>query len=138
WTASRSGLLSLPRETEMPRPGTHIVGLDIGQTKVCALIVEPRDAGAIDIIGFGSAPARGMRKGVVVNLDACVASIKQAIEEAELMAGCSADRAFVGVAGAHVPGLNSRGGAATAGRDREATRDDVDRGVAAARAVNIP
>jgi cell division protein FtsA len=122
----------------MSRPGTHIVGLDIGQTKVCALIVEPRDAGAIDIIGFGSAPSRGMRKGVVVNLDACVASIKQSIEEAELMAGCSADRAFVGIAGAHVRGLNSRGVISIPGRDREVTRDDVDRVLASARAVNIP
>src|SRR5436309_15343807 len=93
----------------MPRPGTHIVGLDMGQTKVCVLIAEPGDAGAIDIIGFGSAPSRGMRKGVVVNLDACVASIKQAVEEAELMAGCSADRDFVGVAWALVRGLNIRG-----------------------------
>ena len=81
----------------MPRPSTHIVGLDIGQTKVSVLIAEPRDGGAIDVLGFGSAPSRGMRKGVVVNLDACVASIKQAVEEAELQAGCSADRAFVGV-----------------------------------------
>src|SRR2546426_4705510 len=122
----------------MPRPGTHIVGLDIGQTKVCVLIAEPRDAGVIDIIGFGSAPSRGMRKGVVVNLDACVSSIKQAVEEAELMAGCSVDRAFVGVAGAHVRGLNSRGVVAISGRDHEVTRDDVQRVLAAARAVNIP
>ncbi len=122
----------------MPRPSTHLVGLDIGQTKVCVLIAEPRDAGAIDIVGFGSAPSRGMRKGVVVNLDACVSSIKQAVEEAELMAGCSVDRAFVGVAGAHVRGLNSRGVVAISGRDHEVTRDDVQRVLAAARAVNIP
>jgi len=114
------------------------VGLDIGQTKVCVLIAEPRDVGAIDIVGFGSAPSRGMRKGVVVNLDACVSSIKQAVEEAELMAGCSVDRAFVGVAGAHVRGLNSRGVVAISGRDHEVTRDDVQRVLAAARAVNIP
>jgi len=122
----------------MPRPSTHIVGLDIGQTKVSVLIAEPRDGGAIDVLGFGSAPSRGMRKGVVVNLDACVASIKQAVEEAELQAGCSADRAFVGVAGAHVRGLNSRGVVAVSGRDHEVTHDDVHRVLAAARAVNIP
>src|SRR5207247_10368813 len=122
----------------MPRPSTHTVGLDIGQTKVCVLIAEPHGAGAIDIIGFGSAPSRGMRKGVVVNLDSCVASIKQAVEEAELMAGCSVDRAFVGGAGAHVRGLNSRGVVAISGRDHEVTRDDVQRVLAAARAVNIP
>ena len=122
----------------MARPSTHIVGLDIGQTKVSVLIAEPRDGGAIDVLGFGSAPSRGMRKGVVVNLDACVASIKQAVEEAELQAGCSADRAFVGVAGAHVRGLNSRGVVAVSGRDPEVTHDDVHRVLAAARAVNIP
>ena len=122
----------------MARPGTHIVGLDIGTTKVSVLIAEPREGGAIDIIGLGSAPSRGMRKGVVVNLDSCVASIKQAVEEAELVAGCTADRAFVGVAGAHVRGLNSRGVISIPGRDREVTRDDVDRVLASARAVNIP
>lgn len=122
----------------MARPGTHVVGLDIGTTKVCVLIAEPRDGGAIDIIGCGSAPSRGMRKGVVVNLDSCVASIKQAVEEAELVAGCTADRAFVGVAGAHVRGLNSRGVVTISGRDHEVTRDDVQRVLASARAVNIP
>src|SRR3989442_6409244 len=122
----------------MPRPGTHIVGLDIGQTKVCVLIAEPRDAGVIDIIGFGSAPSRGMRKGVVVNLDACVASIKLAVEEAELIAGGSVARAFGGVPGAHVRGLTSRGVAPISGRDHEVTREDVHRVLAAARAVNIP
>ncbi|HEV8703234.1 MAG TPA: cell division protein FtsA [Candidatus Polarisedimenticolia bacterium] len=122
----------------MARPGTHIVGLDIGTTKVSVLIAEPREGGAIDIIGLGSAPSRGMRKGVVVNLDSCVGSIKQAVEEAELVAGCTADRAFVGVAGAHVRGLNSRGVISIPGRDREVTRDDVDRVLASARAVNIP
>jgi cell division protein FtsA len=114
------------------------VGLDIGTTKVSVLIAEPREGGAIDIIGLGSAPSRGMRKGVVVNLDSCVGSIKQAVEEAELVAGCTADRAFVGVAGAHVRGLNSRGVISIPGRDREVTRDDVDRVLASARAVNIP
>src|SRR5213594_1028909 len=122
----------------MPRPSTHLVGLDIGQTKVCVLIAEPRDTGSIDIIGFGSAPSRGMRKGVVVNLDACVSSIKQAVEEAELMAGCSVDRAFVGIAGAHVRGLNSRGVVAISGRDHEVVREDVQRVLNAARAVSIP
>jgi cell division protein FtsA len=122
----------------MARPNDRIVGLDIGTIKVCVLIAEPTGSGAIDIIGVGSAPSRGMRKGVVVNLDACVSSIKQAVEEAELMAGCSVDRAFVGVAGAHVRGFNSRGVVAVSGRDHEVTRDDVQRVLAGARAVNIP
>jgi len=122
----------------MARTSNQIVGLDIGTTKVCALIVEPAETGSVDIIGVGSCPSRGMRKGVVVNLDACVASIKQAVEEAELMAGCSVDRAFVGIAGAHVRGLNSRGVVAISGRDHEVVREDVQRVLNAARAVSIP
>ncbi len=122
----------------MARLSTHVVGLDIGTTKVCVLIAEPREGGAIDVVGCGSAPSRGMRKGVVVNLDACVASIKQAIEEAELMAGAAVEKAWVGVAGPHVRGLNSRGVVAVSGRDHEVSREDVQRVLSAARAVNIP
>ncbi len=122
----------------MGRSSHHITALDIGTTKVSVLIVEPSDSGTLDVIGVGLAPSRGMRRGVVVNLDACVASIKQAVEEAELMAGCAVDRAFVGVAGAHVRGINSRGVVAIASRDHEVGRDDVQRVLAAARAVNIP
>jgi cell division protein FtsA len=122
----------------MARLSNHVVGLDIGTTKVCVLIAEPRDGGAIDVVGYGSAPSRGMRKGVVVNLDACVASIKQAIEEAELMAGAAVEKAWVGVAGPHVRGLNSRGVVAVSGRDHEVSREDVQRVLSAARAVNIP
>jgi cell division protein FtsA len=122
----------------MAKAQPQIAGLDIGTAKVCVLIAEPNDAGGLDVIGAGSAPSRGMRKGVVVNLDACVGSIKQALEEAELMAGCSVDRAFVGVSGPHARGLNSRGVVAVSGRDHEVTRDDVQRVLAAARAVSIP
>ncbi len=114
------------------------MGLDVGTTKVCVLIAEPSDSGPLQIIGVGSAPSRGMRKGTVVNLDACVASIKQAVEEAELMAGCSVERAFVGIAGPHVRGLNSRGVVAISGRDHEVTREDVQRVLEAAGAVSIP
>ena len=122
----------------MARRGNQVVGLDIGTTKVCALIIEPsEDAGAI-VLGAGSCPSRGVRRGMVVNLEACVAAIKRAIEEAELMAGCVVDRAFVGVGGPHVRGLNSRGVVAVSGRDREVTRDDVQRALEAARAVSIP
>ncbi len=122
----------------MPRKSPQIVGLDIGTTKVCVLIAEPSEAGRLHIIGIGSCPSRGIRKGVVVNLDACVASVKQAIEEAELMAGCAVERAFVGIAGPHVRGLNSRGVVAIAARDREVTHEDVQRVLEAAGAVNIP
>jgi cell division protein FtsA len=122
----------------MAKPQPQIVGVDVGTTKVSVLIGEPNDGGTVDIVGVGSAASRGMRKGAVVNLDACVASIKQALEEAELMAGCSVERAFVGVAGPHVRGLNSRGVVAIPARDHEVTREDVQRVLAAARAVNIP
>ncbi len=122
----------------MARRSSHIVGLDLGTTKVCVLIAEPSEVGPINVLGVGTCPSRGMRKGAVVNLDACVSSIKQAVEEAELMAGVSVDRAFVGIAGPHVRGLNSRGVVAISGRDHEATREDVQRVLEAARAVNIP
>jgi cell division protein FtsA len=122
----------------MARRSTHVVGLDIGTTKVSVLIAEPSESGPLSVIGVGTCPSRGMRKGVVVNLDACVSSIKQAVEEAELMAGCSVDRAFVGIAGPHVRGLNSRGVVAISGRDHEVSRDDVQRVLEAAGAVNIP
>ncbi|HEX9427737.1 MAG TPA: cell division protein FtsA [Candidatus Polarisedimenticolia bacterium] len=122
----------------MARRSTHIVGLDVGTTKVCVLIAEPSESGSLTILGVGSSPSRGIRKGVVVNLEACVASVKQAIEEAELMAGCSVERAFVGIAGPHVRGLNSRGVVAISGRDHEVTREDVVRVMEAAGAVSIP
>ncbi len=114
------------------------MGLDVGTTKVCVLIAEPGEAGPLQVIGVGLSPSGGMRKGVVVNLDACVASIKQAIEEAELMAGCSVERVFVGIAGPHVRGLNSRGVVAISGRDHEVSREDVQRVLEAAGAVSIP
>jgi len=122
----------------MARRSSQIVGLDIGTTKVCVLIVEPPDTGPVNVIGVGTCPSRGMRRGLVVNLDACVSSIKQAIEEAELMAGVSVDRAYVGNAGPQVRSLNSRGVVAVSGRDHEVSREDVHRVLEAARAVNIP
>ena len=122
----------------MARRSTHVVGLDIGTTKVTALIVEPSDSGLPTVLGVGSCPSRGMRKGVVVHIEACVAAIKQAIEEAELQAGISVERAYVGIGGPHVRGLNSRGVVAIAGRDHEVGPEDVRRAKDAARAVSIP
>jgi cell division protein FtsA len=122
----------------MARRSTQVVGLDIGTTKVCALIVEPSESGLPTVLGVGSCPSRGMRRGVVVNIEACVAAIKQAIEEAELQAGVSVERAFVGIGGPHVRGLNSRGVVAIAGRDHEVTPEDVARVKEAARAISIP
>lgn len=122
----------------MARKSTQIVGLDIGTTKVCALIAEPSNQDSVTILGMGSCPSRGMRRGMVVNLEACVSAIKGAIEEAELAAGCAVDSAFVGIGGPHVRGLNSRGVVTISGRDGEVTREDVQRSLDAARAVNIP
>jgi len=122
----------------MARRSTQVVGLDIGTTKVCALIVEPSESGLPTVLGVGSCPSRGTRRGVVVNIEACVAAIKQAIEEAELQAGVTVERAFVGIGGPHVRGLNSRGVVAIAGRDHEVSPEDVARVKEAARAISIP
>ena len=116
----------------------YLVGLDIGTSKVAVAIGERKENGTLEVIGVGTAPSRGLRKGVVVNLDATVESVKHAVEEAELMAGVSIERAYVGVAGGHVKGFNCRGVVAVSGRDREVTREDVARVLEAARAVSIP
>src|SRR5262245_37175887 len=115
-----------------------VAGLDIGTTKICCVISERNASGGLDIIGAGRATSRGMRKGVVVNVDQTVEALKAAVEEAELMAGVSVDRAWVGIAGGHIRGFNSRGVVAITGKEREVTRDDVERVVEAARAVQLP
>jgi len=123
----------------MPRKNDRfVVGLDIGTTKICCVIAEKKDDGDLDIIGIGRSTSRGLRKGVVVNVDQTVDALKAAVEEAELMAGVSVERAFVGVAGGHIKGFNSRGVIAIAGRERDVTRDDVDRVIESARAVQLP
>jgi cell division protein FtsA len=113
-----------------------IVGLDIGTTKVCCIVGE-RTEGGIDIIGIGTAPSQGLRKGVVVNIESTMASIRKAVEEAELMAGCSIANVYAGIAGGHIRGFNSRGIVAV-GKEREVTEADIDRVIDAARAVAIP
>ena len=95
-------------------------------------------AGGIEVIGLGSAPSRGLRRGVVVNIDFTVEAIKQAVAEAEQMAGVEVSAVYAGVAGGHVRGLNSRGVVAVSGRDREVDEQDVERVVEAARAINLP
>ncbi len=112
-----------------------IVGLDVGTTKICAVVGEVR-GNEINIIGIGTHPSNGLRKGVVVNIESTVSSIKKAVEEAELMAGCEINSVFTGIAGSHVRSLNSHGIVAI--RDREVNRSDVDRVIDAARAVAIP
>lgn len=113
-----------------------IVGLDIGTTKVVAIVGEMTPDGNVDIIGIGSAPSLGLKKGAVVNIESTVQSIQRAVEEAELMAGCQIHSVYTGIAGNHIKSLNSHGIVAI--RDQEVTQADVDRVIDAARAVAIP
>jgi cell division protein FtsA len=112
-----------------------IVGLDIGTTKICAIVAET-DGKNCNIIGIGSHPSVGLRKGVVVNMEATVDSIKKAVQEAEMMAGCEISSVYTGIAGGHITGFNSNGIIAIKGD--EVTQADVDRVIEAARAVAIP
>ncbi|HEB87866.1 MAG TPA: cell division protein FtsA [Gammaproteobacteria bacterium] len=113
-----------------------IVGLDIGTSKVVAIVGEITEDNEVEVIGLGSHPSRGLKKGVVVNIESTVQSIQRAVEEAELMAGCQIHSVFAGIAGSHIRSLNSHGIVAI--RDKEVTPADVDRVIDAARAVAIP
>jgi cell division protein FtsA len=113
-----------------------IVGLDIGTNKVAAIVAEVTEDGVLEIIGIGTHHSRGLKKGVVVNIESTVQSIQRAIEEAELMAGCSIDSVYAGIAGSHIRSLNSHGIVAI--RDREVLPQDVDRVIDAAQAMAIP
>lgn len=113
-----------------------IVGLDLGTTKVCAIVGEVKNAGEVDIIGIGISPSHGLKKGVVVNIDSTVESVKKAVQEAELMAGVEIRSVYVGISGNHIRGINSRGVVAI--KNKEVGPTDVARVIDAARAVNIP
>jgi len=113
-----------------------IVGLDIGTSKVVAIVGEVLEDGELEVIGIGSHPSRGLKKGVVVNIESTVHSIQRAVEEAELMAGCQIHSVYAGIAGSHIRSLNSHGIVAI--RDKEVTPGDVERVIDAARAVAIP
>ncbi|MDH5229246.1 MAG: cell division protein FtsA [Gammaproteobacteria bacterium] len=112
------------------------VGLDIGTSKVVAIVCEITPEGDVDIVGLGSHPSRGLKKGVVVNIESTVQSIQRAVEEAELMAGCQIHSVYAGIAGSHIRSLNSHGIVAI--RDKEVLQSDVDRVIDAAKAVAIP
>jgi len=116
--------------------GKMIVGLDIGTSKVVALVGEVAADGRLEIVGIGSHPSRGLKKGVVVNIESTVQSIQRAVEEAQMMAGCQIHSAFVGLAGNHIRSLNSHGIVAI--RDREVSQADLERVLDAAQAVAIP
>ncbi len=119
----------------------YIVGLDIGSTKTCALVCKPGESGRLEAAGLGVAESKGWRKGVIVNLDATVASIKKAVDAAESASGLAVDSAFVGVGGPHIRGVNSRGGLSlgrTMGHSREVSRDDITRVIQTAQGITLP
>ncbi|HEX9020802.1 MAG TPA: cell division protein FtsA [Nitrospirota bacterium] len=118
------------------KPDSVLVGLDLGTTKVCAIVGEVKEGGQVDIIGIGISPSHGLKKGVVVNIDSTVESVKKAVHEAELMAGVEINSVYVGISGGHIKGINSRGVAAI--KNREVGSADVARAIDGARAVNIP
>jgi len=114
-----------------------IVGLDIGTTKIAVIVAQAAAGGKVDIIGIGKHPSRGLRKGVVINIEATVNSIRQAVEEAELMAGCEITSVYAGIAGEHIKGFNSHGIVAVRNKEEIGPRD-VERVIDAAQAVAIP
>ena len=118
------------------KPNNIIVGLDLGTTKVCAIVGEAKDDGQVDIIGIGISPSHGLKKGVVVNIDSTVESIKKAVKEAELMAGVQINSVYVGISGDHIKGLKSQGVAAI--KNREVGSADVARAIDTARSIDIP
>jgi cell division protein FtsA len=119
----------------MGQNGNLIVGLDLGTTKTCALVGEVHKEG-IDVIGFGSTPSKGLRKGVVINIESTVDSINKAMEDAELMSGCKISGVYTGIAGSHIRGLNSHGVIGI--KDGEVTKHDINRVIEAAKAIAIP
>lgn len=113
-----------------------VVGLDVGTTKICAVVAAVDGLGKCEIIGIGTTPSKGLRKGVVINIEATVDSIKKAVEEAELMSGVPIQGVYAGIAGGHIKGFNSHGVVAV--KTREVTRKDVERVIDAAQAVAMP
>ena len=110
----------------------------MGTHKICAIVAELTDEGRLDVIGIGQTESKGLRKGVVINLEATVDAIKRVLEEAELMAGVEIDSVYVGIAGTHIKGFNSRGVIAVSSKNRSIDREDVRRVIDAAKAVSIP
>src|ERR1700757_4078249 len=113
-----------------------LVGLDIGTSKILPIVAEPSPEKRLNIIGLGVQPSRGLKKGVVVNIEATMASIQRVLEEAELMADCAFREVYTGVAGSHIRSLNSSGMVAI--KEKEVTQADIDRVVDTAKAIAIP
>ncbi|MDX1998737.1 MAG: cell division protein FtsA [Thermoanaerobaculia bacterium] len=122
----------------MPKPERYHVAIDIGSSKVGVLIGQKSDGGMVEVVGKGLAPNRGTRKGNIVNVDATVESLKQATEEAEVMAGVEVSRAWVGVAGSDIRSVNARGMVTVSRKDREITAQDIERVLEAAQSAALP
>ncbi|MGZ4779116.1 MAG: cell division protein FtsA [Thermoanaerobaculia bacterium] len=123
----------------MPRTEEkYIVALDIGTSKVCVLVGEINERRQLEIIGKGTAPMRGTRRGNIINLDQAVDAVKKAVDEAEVMAGLQIESVYVGVAGDHIRSVNSRGVVSVVGKHREISREDIDRVIEASKSINIP
>jgi cell division protein FtsA len=114
----------------------HVVGLDIGTSKIAAIVAEMKPDGGFEIIGMGNCPSRGLKKGVVVNIETTVAAIQRALEEAELMADCKIRDVYTGIAGSHIKSFNSQGMVAI--KEKEVSQMDIDRVIETAKAVQIP
>src|SRR4030066_2505508 len=123
--------MNKPREAK-----NLVVGLDIGTSKIVCIVAEINDEGELEIIGMGTSPSRGLRRGVVVNIEATVNAIQRALEEAELMPDCKIREVYTGIAGSHTKSINSRGMVAI--KDREVTQQDVERVIETAKAIPIP
>jgi cell division protein FtsA len=122
----------------MSKVARHLAALDIGTAEVRAVVGEMTESEKLEIVGIGRAPSRGVRKGVVVNIEAAVEAVKRAVEDAELMSGLPIDQAYVGLSGVHVRGINSRGVIAISRRNRDITEEDVYRVIDQAKAISVP
>jgi cell division protein FtsA len=116
----------------------YIVALDIGTSKVCALVGEINDRGQVEVIGKGTSPMKGTRRGNIINLDQAIEAVKKAVDEAEVMAGLQIESVYVGVSGDHIRSVNSRGVVSVMGKHKEIAREDIDRVIEASKSINIP
>ena len=122
----------------MAKRPNHTVGLDIGTSKVTCIVATAGEESLMQIVGMGEAESRGLRKGVIVNPDAAVESIKRVVEEAERMSGVQAEEVTINLAGSHIMGFNGQAIVAVANRDRMITGDDVRRAIDSACAIQLP
>src|SRR5262245_30930862 len=116
----------------------YVVALDIGTSKVCVLVGEVSDRNQLEIIGKGTSPMKGRRRGSIINLDQAIDAVKKAVDEAEVMAGLQIESVYVGSAGDHIRSVNSRGVVSVMGKHKEISRDDIDRVIEASKSINIP